>query len=262
VTDIGFVTLVNDDAQFAACRASLQRLVDPLPPWLAVRPNQRGWNAAQGLDHGLGELDTEWVVCVHQDVLFPDDFWRRLPAALGALDAGVAVAGLVGCEASGRFRGHIFDPNGHCYWPALPSPVLTLDEVLLAVRRSAGLRFCEEAPGFHCYGADLCLEAHRRGLGVVAIDAPLLHLSTGRLDEHYERAAQWLLDKWGPSHRHVLPTPALLLRDEARAGLLHRFLHRWRRRGDRLARNRNRCPAAPCAVRTLGEARRGGAPGR
>lgn len=252
MTSIGFVSLVNDDAQFAACRASLQRLVEPLPRWLVVKPNERGWNAAQGLNHGLEQLDTDWVVCVHQDVLFPDDFWRRFSAALAGLDADVALAGLVGCEKSGRYRGHIFDPNGHCYWPSLPHRVLTLDEVLIAVRRSSGLRFCEEVPGFHCYGADLCLEADRRGLGVVAIDAPLLHLSTGKVDVHYERASQWLMDKWGAQHGFVLPTPAMLLQDEARAGAVRRFLQRWRRRGSRLKRNSNRCPEAACAVRALG----------
>jgi hypothetical protein len=254
VSDIGFVTLVNDRAQFDACQASLSRSAGSLPEWLMVEPNGRGWNAAQGLNHGLDQLDAEWVVCVHQDVLFPDGFWQRFRRALAALPDDVALAGLVGCERSGRYRGHIVDPNGHCYWPPLPRRVLVLDEVLIAVRKVCGLRFCEDVPGFHCYGADLCFEADARGLGIAVVDAPIVHLSTGKLDATYERASLWLLAKWGARQRHVLSMPATLVHDRQRSGLLHRLLHRWRRRGDYRSRNKNRCRDDGCAARALGEA--------
>jgi hypothetical protein len=254
VTQLAFVSLVNDTAQFAACQASLRAIADPMPEWLMVEPNARGWNAAQGLNYGIEQLDAEWIVSVHQDVLFPADFWQRLTTSLAKLSDDVALAGLVGCERSGRFRGHLFDPNGHCYWPSLPRQVLALDEVLIAVRKSSGLRFCEEVSGFHCYGADICFEADRRGLKTVAIDAPLVHLSTGKLDHTYDRASQWLMAKWGERYGYVLPMPAVLLQDKARAGVLHRFLLRWRRRGDRLSRNRNVCRDASCHAAALGVA--------
>ena len=132
--------------------------------------------------------------------------------------------------------------------------MLALDEVLIAVRKSSGLRFTEEVPGFHCYGADLCFEAERRGLRTFAIDAPLVHLSTGKLDENYERASQWLMAKWGERYGYMLPMPALLLQDKKKAGMVHRFFHRWRRRGDRLSRNRNACPDRDCSATVLGDA--------
>jgi hypothetical protein len=248
VPDAALLTLVNDRVQFDACQASLRRDVDPLPPWLRVEPNARGWNAAQGLNHGIEQLDAEWVVCVHQDVLFPAGFWARLVGQLTALDPGVAVAGLVGCERSGRFRGHIVDPNGHCYWPSLPHDVLTIDEVLIAVRKRSGLRFSEDVPGFHCYGADLCYEADSRGLRVVAVDAPLVHMSTGKLDSGYERAGRWLLAKWGPRHGHLLAMPAANLEGGGRVGLLRRFLCRWHQRRDRRRRNAVPCGAGACAA--------------
>jgi hypothetical protein len=252
VPTLAFLTLVNDRAQFEACQASLRQDAGSLPEWLAVEPNKNGWNAAQGLNHGLDRLDAEWIVCVHQDVLFPPGFLARLGAALAGLDAGVALAGLVGCERSGRYRGHIVDPNGHCYWPSLPHDVLTLDEVLIAVRKSSGLRFCEDVPGFHCYGADLCFEADARGLRTVAIDAPLLHLSTGRVDDSYHRAADWLLAKWGERQGHILPMPAVLVKDDRRSSWWRRFLLRLRQRGDRRSRNLNACRDVDCAARTLG----------
>jgi hypothetical protein len=248
VPTIAFLTLVNDRAQFAACQESLRRQAEPMPPWLAVEPNARGWNAAQGLNWGLEQQDAEWIVCVHQDVLFPDGWWARFQRAVAALTPDVALCGIVGCERSGRFRGHIVDPNGHCFWPSLPHAVLTLDEVLIAVRKASGLRFCADAPGFHCYGADLCYEADARGLRTMAVDAPLRHLSTGKLDAAYERASRWLLAKWGPRHGHVLAMPTIIVQDEARAGWLRRFLFRWHRRRDRLARNRSACGDPGCAA--------------
>ncbi|HEB53448.1 MAG TPA: glycosyltransferase [bacterium] len=253
MTRVALCSLVNDDEQFARCQASLRRVAQPFPEWLKVEPNRNGWNAARGLNHGLGELDADWVVCVHQDVLFPEGFWARLTGALAALPTEVALAGIVGCEASGAYRGHVFDPNGHCYWPSLPADVAALDEVLIAVRRASGLRFDERVPGFHCYGADICYQARQRGLRVVAIDAPLVHLSTGSLDEHYQQASRWLMERWGAEFGYVLATPAQLLRDDPRAGFLHRLLHRWRRRGARRSRNRNPCREQPCPARTLGE---------
>ena len=223
-----------------------------------VQPNQRGWNAAQGLNHGIDSLAADWIVCVHQDVLFPQGFWKRFVAALEALAANVAVAGIVGCERSGRLRGHIVDPNGHCFWPTLPSDVLAVDEVIIAVRKASGLRFCADVPGFHCYGADLCFEADRRGLRVVAIDAPLVHLSTGKLDATYDKASQWLLAKWGERYGHVLPMPTIVVHHDAHASWWKRLVIRWRRRADRLVRNTNVCPDAACSARALGEAARPG----
>lgn len=247
------VTLVNDRAQFDACQASLRAEGGPFPEWLMVEPNRHGWNAAQGLNHGIEQLDADWIVCLHQDVLFPKGFWARFTAAIAALPADVAVAGLVGCERNGRFHGHIYDPNGHCYWPGLPHEVAAVDEVVIAVRRAAGLRFCADVPGFHCYGADLCFEADRKGLRVMAIDAPVVHLSTGKLDPSYDRASQWLLDKWGPRYGHALPMPTIVVKDRGKASWFRRLALRWRRRQDRLARNANRCQDPVCAVRELGD---------
>lgn len=252
--------MVNDRAQFEACQASLRAGAEPFPEWLMVEPNRHGWNAAQGLNHGIETVTADWVICVHQDVLFPAGYWARLCHALAALPERVAVAGLVGTERNGRFHGHIVDPNGHCYWPGLPHEVLAVDEVLIAVRKSAGLRFDPQVPGFHCYGADLCFTAEQRGLGVVAIDAPLLHLSTGKLDDSYTRASQWLLAKWGERYGYVLPMPTIVVQDERRASWFRRLAMRWRRRQDRLARNSNPCRDPQCAARALGASHRGGRP--
>jgi hypothetical protein len=249
VTRTALLTLVNDRAQFEACQASLRCDAQPFPAWVSIEPNAKGWNAARALNHGIEQIDAEWIVCVHQDVLFPAGFWQRLNSQLAALGEDVAIAGLVGCDRNGRFRGHIVDPNGHCYWPSLPRDVLTVDEVLIAVRKSCGLRFDEDVPGFHCYGADLCFQADARGLRAVAVDAPLVHLSTGKLDDKYDRASEWLMTKWGARYGHLLAMPTIIVKDDGKAGWMRRFLFRWRRRRDRLSRNRNRCREELCGAR-------------
>ena len=106
------------------------------------------------------------------------------------------------------------------------------------MRRASALAFDEDVPGFHCYGADLCLRAAARGWRVLAVDAPVRHLSTGRLDASFDRSADWLLSRWGSAHGHVLPTPAALIADPVRASLARLLLIRWRRRRDRHIRHR------------------------
>lgn len=232
-----FLTLVNDREQYARCKESLGPPAEDAREFVVVEPNARGWNAAQGLNHGLDACKTDWVVCVHQDVLFGRGWISRMTALLPSLPASVAVVGVVGTRADGRFRGHILDPNGHCYWGPLPAEVLVLDESVLVLRRASGLRFDEQVPGFHCYGADLCLQARAQGLKVMAVDAPVRHLSTGRLDDAYHRAASWLLERWGKPFGYLIPTPAANMQDPERSRAWRRLLFRWRRRQDRLIRN-------------------------
>jgi hypothetical protein len=58
----------------------------------------------------------------------------------------------------------------------LPAAVEALDELLLALPNPTPLRF-DGRLGFHFYGADVCLEARRRGLAAAAVDALCFHHS-------------------------------------------------------------------------------------
>lgn len=233
---ITFATLINDDGQFARCRASLGESAQDAR-WIQVRPNSLGWNAAQGLNYALERAETPWVVCTHQDVRFPRGWRDHILRELAAVPADVAIVGIVGNLAGGDVRGHILDPNGHCYWGPLPARVLILDEVVMILRREANLRFDEDLPGFHLYGADLCLQANSRSLGALVVDAPVRHLSTGTIDNEFRAAQEWLLSKWGNSFGYVLPTPAVVLVDPLKRRLLRWALLRWRRRRDYFNRN-------------------------
>jgi hypothetical protein len=97
--------------------------------------------------------------------------------------------------------------------PELPARVATLDELLLVVRRDSPLRF-DPALGFHLYGADICLQAHERGL---AIGALCHHNSRSiGLPEAFYRSAEVFARKW--SHRLPVATPCVII---DRGGAVH-----------------------------------------
>ncbi len=144
-------------------------------------------DAARRASHGL-------LCYVHQDVFFLPDWESRATASLAALAATDPDWGVVG--VAGRAPelpdgsepaniGHWSDPHKY-HKPKVPLPaeVQVLDELLLLVRRDAGLSFDPEMPGFHCYGADLCMAARDRGMRSWVIDAPVVHklfLPDGRI---------------------------------------------------------------------------------
>jgi hypothetical protein len=241
---LSVITLVNDAEAYAISRATLAAQHDPGDlEWLPIEADARGWSAAQGLNAGLEGCHAEWAACAHQDVLFPKGWWRGASARIRELPPTVGVVALVGLDRGGAFRGHVLDPHGHCRWGPLPSPVLSLDEHVILIRTATGLRFDPAAPGFHCYGTDLALQAEHEGVGVFAIDAPVVHLSGGRKDARFDSAARWLFAKWRPSCGGVLPTPSTLLWDRSPRSILRWLCAKVARR-----RSRSRRHAGPAPI--------------
>ncbi len=200
------VTLVNDDALYETSQRTLaaQDVRDELV-FLPVQADVHGWNAATALNYGIESAEVEWVICAHQDVLFPLGWLERFRARLGELSTDVAVVGLVGRTRNGEFAGHVLDPHGHTLWGTLPRQVVSIDEHFIAIRRDTQLRFDPLNPGFHVYGADLCQTAAAKCLRSMAIDCPVVHLSGGKRDDAFDRAAEWLLDKWGKDTAYLIP---------------------------------------------------------
>lgn len=231
---LSVVTLVNDPLAYAMSRATLelQHPGDELQ-WIPVDADSQGWNASNGLNLGLEQCEADWALCAHQDVLYPRGWWNLARQRLSKLPAEAGVVALMGVTRRGAFRGHVLDPHGHCRWGPLPSPIVSVDEHALLIRMETSLRFDPEAPGFHCYGTDLALQALSRRIGVYAIDAPVVHLSggtEGKQDKSFEEAARWLFAKWSGSVDGVLSTPSDLLWDR-RISTLPRWLRaKWERR--------------------------------
>jgi hypothetical protein len=209
---LSVVTLTNNDEMYAGMVASLRRQApDGSFQFLPIDADSNGWNAAEGLNHGLEQADSDWVLTVHQDVIFPEGWLSTFSRIMRDLPDDVAVLGLVGYSTRGTYVGHIRDPHGHSKWGDLPCSVVSCDEVLIGLKKSTGLRFDPENPAFLFYGTDICLTARSRGFRAMVIDAPVVHLSGGRRDTPFEAAATWLRAKWGDEYGDLIPTPTVVV---------------------------------------------------
>jgi hypothetical protein len=146
------------------------------------------WNASSAAQAFNDVMDARpaqrWVVWVHQDVFLPDG-WETLfrnaieqaEHQLGPLSI-VGTYGVRGAGVHAQHAGHVLDRGQVLRGPLpLPSPVDSLDELLVAVRSDSGLRM-DPALGWDFYATDLVLQAQAAGLQAAAVDAFCEHWSS------------------------------------------------------------------------------------
>jgi hypothetical protein len=223
---VSLISLVNDPELHRLCVSAARTAAaanDVSLQVIAVECDRHGWNAARGLNAGLERARHRWALCIHQDVMLTPRWFDSAEASIAALRGpSPAVWGTVGVRTSGRFLGAVRDPNGACRWGRPPDRVIALDEHLLLVDRQAGLRFDPRVPGFHCYGTDLAIRARLAGRDAAVLDAPVVHLSTGRLDPAFRAAGDWMLERWGSMFDDVIPTPAATIQRTRRSNSVRR----------------------------------------
>lgn len=171
--------------------------------------------AAKALNAGLDRADSELVVFAHQDVYLPSGWETQLLRAVDVLESRGApwgILGVAGVQQDGAFVGRLWSsglatelggPLG------CPKPVVSIDEVLIVVRRDSGLRFDEGLPGYHLYGTDIVQTAASRGLGTYVFDAPLIHNSDPGFGHHlaYVEPYRYMRRKW----KARLPIPTCVV---------------------------------------------------
>ncbi len=164
-------------------------------------------SASIAYNAGLDATEAEIVVFLHQDVYLPagwDDKLARHLEHLDQLDPKWAVSGLFGLIRDGRWAGRVWDTAlGRDLSPLVDVPVAvaSIDELVIILKRSSGLRFDENLPGFHLYGTDIVQTALAAGYGAYVIDAPVVHNSVPAvLSGAYMRAYNYMLRKW---RRHL-----------------------------------------------------------
>jgi len=173
---------------------------------------KRGFpSAGKAYNAGIAEARHEILVFAHQDIYMPWDWVTKIDSALAYLamtDPEWGVIGLVGV-------GHRPDEEvkGHCYSTGLqrfvgkpfstPAEVRSLDEIVLIIRRSSGLTFDEDLPGFHFYGTDICLQAERRKMKSYVACAFCIHNTNGikRFPLNFWHGYLYMQQKWW----HELP---------------------------------------------------------
>jgi hypothetical protein len=194
------VVAVNDDRVF---RNSL--LASPAVNDKCQVIVKRGYSSAgAAYNAGLAEARHDVVVFAHQDVYLPAAWLNQFDCALqqvARFDPAWGVLGAFGVTRSGEFHGYCYSTGLQRVLGApFSAPIATrsLDELLLVVRRSSGLRFDESLPGFHLYGTDICLQAEAQDLGNYIISAFCIHNANGirYLPVDFWRAYFYLRRKW------------------------------------------------------------------
>lgn len=166
---------------------------------------KRGFcSAGTAYNSGLDATRSDIVVFIHQDVYLPPGWWSCLQSVLSRLadsDPYWGVLGVFGLDTNGGPHGYVYSTGLRRVVGSplsVPAEVASLDELLLVVRRSSGLRFDPNLPGFHLYGTDLCLESSRQGMKNYAVPAFCIHNSIGisLLPPAYWRAYRYVRKKW------------------------------------------------------------------
>jgi hypothetical protein len=178
--DVTFVAAVNDRRILEQNLLASPALHEDSGCEVLVQEHYR--SAAKAYNQAMDRSRHDLLVFVHQDVYLPSGWLQRLDYCLSRLkirDAQWGVAGCWGATQTGHGFGHIYTPGlgviGNRFDDA--EEVQTLDEIVLVVRKSTDLRFNENLPHFHFYGADLCLSALAQGMRSYAISAFCIHNS-------------------------------------------------------------------------------------
>lgn len=141
---------------------------------------ERFVSAALAYNDALDRAVNDIVVFVHQDVYLPSSWFADVTASIAMLEAAGQRWGVLGCFGS-RLRdvglGRVYSTGWGMQGRLIdsPEPVETLDEIVLVIRASTGLRFDPRLPHFHMYGADLCLTARQQGRTNFALPAFCIH---------------------------------------------------------------------------------------
>lgn len=177
---------------------------------------QEGYrSASQAYNDAIEKSKNDAIVFVHQDIVLPDEWMADLERSLQSLEKTDANWGVLGCWGATRNNWGV----GYIYSTGLgllgrpfdsPQPVETLDEIVLVIRKSSGLRFDERLPHFHLYGTDICLRAEAVGRTNYVVPAFCVHNTHQMLvlpSEFYE-CCRYIRRVW----KHRLPVQTCCIR--------------------------------------------------
>ncbi|RZU00787.1 glycosyltransferase [Rivibacter subsaxonicus] len=216
---------------------------------------QRGCkSAAAAYNAGLRAARHDVVVFAHQDVYLPSGWSERLLEQIERverLQPRWAVLGIYGIGTDGRHVGQVWSSGLNAVFGSKfeqPAPVQSVDELLIVLRRSSGIRFDDALPGFHVYGTDIVQQALAGGHGAFVVCAPAIHNSrpSRYLGADYFEAYRHVAAKW--RDRLPIESCAAPLLPAGPRYLRLRLRHRlseWRHAGvDRRTLDRNYDSAA------------------
>jgi hypothetical protein len=151
-------------------------------------------SASKAYNDAIDKSTNDLVVFVHQDIILPESWLADLERALTCLEQDDPQWGVIGCYGEtlhDQGRGYVYSSGlGILGKPfERPARIQTLDEIVLILRKSSGLRFDDSLPHFHMYGTDICMRAEESGRKNYAISAFCVHNTQPGLilpEEFYE----------------------------------------------------------------------------
>jgi hypothetical protein len=162
-------------------------------------------SAGAGYNAGLDSTDADYVIFAHQDVYFPADWHEKLAGTIEQItecDPNWAIIAPFGiCAATATHIGDVWSSGvgGRIGGPMTHSrAVQSVDELVIVMRRAAGLRFDPLLPGYHLYGTDLVQLARSKGLGAYVADLAVVHNDSFKpaLGYDFTKSYRYVRRKW------------------------------------------------------------------
>lgn len=166
---------------------------------------KRGFaSASLAYNNAIDEAQHDIVIFVHQDIYLPETWFADLGRCLKVLEETDKNWGVLGCFGSrkdahgGLGRVYTRGLGRHGHMLSRPEPIESLDEILLVIRKTSGLRFDPALPHFHMYGTDICMTARARGMVSYAFQAFCVH-NTNQLvclPKEFYACYRYVRNKW------------------------------------------------------------------
>lgn len=175
---VTFVVAVNDDVVFADNFLTSPCVRERRTHEILV---QRGFESASlAYNAAIERSGNDLLVFCHQDVFLPASWAGDLKRSLEFLENSDPKWGVLGCygtTAEGHDWGQVYSRGLGLVGrrPENVIPVQTLDEIVLILRKSSGLRFDTSLPHYHFYGTDICMRAALAGRKSYAISTLVVH---------------------------------------------------------------------------------------
>jgi glycosyltransferase involved in cell wall biosynthesis len=159
-------------------------------------------SASLAYNEAMDNAKNDLLVFCHQDVYFPEGWDIELINIIKDINKKPkwGVLGCYGISLYGEAVGHTYS-NGLGRELGMQRPpvrVQSLDEFVLIMRKSNGLKFDRSLRSFHLFGTDICLEAEKLGFINYSISNYCIHnsISIKWLPCDFWNCAEYLRDKW------------------------------------------------------------------
>ena len=199
------ITVWNKPELFAQFQQELERQQEVAYTLLAVDNAQNRYlGAREAFLSQMDQVQTEFVVFMHQDIRFRDEFaLRDLMASAETLE-NLGIAGVAGCPegkewilCSDIVHGKDALPAGKPVNGSLP--VQTVDECLFLMKTDLAWKYpFSQRGGWHMYAVEQCLQLRRAGYQNYVLSARIWHLSKGgSLEQSYLKTLKELIAEYG-----------------------------------------------------------------